>query len=80
MEDGKVTEAEATELIETLSDGGALSGAEEDLILDALSADGEITQSEVNNLSETLSEDGKFTEAEKELVAEGLLNLQKAKR
>jgi len=73
MADGKVTEAEATTLIETLSDGGALSGAEEDLILDALSADGEITQAEVNNLSETLSKDGKFTEAEKGLVAEAII-------
>jgi hypothetical protein len=73
MEDGKVSEAEATELIETLSDGSALTGAEEDLIIDALSADGEISQSEVNNLSETLAADGKFTEAEKELVAEALI-------
>jgi polyhydroxyalkanoate synthesis regulator phasin len=73
MADGEVTEAEATELIETLSDGGVLSGAEEDLILDALSADGEITQDEVNNLSETLSGDGKFTEAEKELVADAII-------
>ena len=73
MEDGEVTEAEATELIETLSDGGALTGAEEDLILDALAADGEVTQAEVNNLSETFSGDGKFTEAEKELVAEAII-------
>ena len=73
MEDGKVTEAEATTLIETLSDGGKLTVAEESLILDALSADGKITQSEVNNLSETLAADGKFTTAEKELVAEALI-------
>jgi hypothetical protein len=73
MEDGEVTEAEATTLIETLSDGGKLTVAEESLILDALSADGEVTQSEVNNLSETLAADGKFTTAEKELVAEALI-------
>ena len=73
MADGEVTEAEATTLIETLSDGKPMTNAEEDLILDALSADGEITQAEVNNLSETLAEDGKFTTAEKELVAEALI-------
>jgi hypothetical protein len=73
MADGEVTEAEATTLIETLSDGKPMTNAEEGLILDALSADGEITQDEVNNLSETLAEDGKFTTAEKELVAEALI-------
>jgi polyhydroxyalkanoate synthesis regulator phasin len=73
MADGKVTEDEATALIETLSDSGPLSKAEEKLIIAALSADGEVTQSEVNNLSETLASDGKFTNAEKELVAEALI-------
>jgi hypothetical protein len=73
MADGKVTEAEATILIETLSDSGALTKAEENLIIDALSADGKVTQSEVNNLSETLASDGKFTTAEKELVATALI-------
>jgi polyhydroxyalkanoate synthesis regulator phasin len=73
MADGEVTEAEATALIETLSDSGPLNKAEEKLIVEALSADGKVTQAEVNNLSETLASDGKFTTAEKELVAEVLI-------
>jgi hypothetical protein len=73
MADGTVTQAEATVLIETLSESGPLTKAEENLVIAALSADGVVTQAEVNNLSETLAGDGKFTTAEKELVAEALI-------
>ena len=73
MADGKVTQAEATALIETLSESGPLTKAEETLVIAALSADGKVTQAEVSNLSETLAGDGKFTTAEKELVAEALI-------
>ena len=69
----KVTQAEATNLIETLSDSGPLNKAEENLIIAALSADGEVTQKEVNNLSQTLSSEGGFTNAERELVADALI-------
>jgi polyhydroxyalkanoate synthesis regulator phasin len=73
MEDGKVTQAEATALIETLTDNGSFNTAEKDLVVSVLNADGKITQAEVNNLSETLSKDGKFTTAEKEFVADVLI-------
>ncbi len=73
MEDGKVSQVEATALIETLTDNGSLNTAEKDLVVSVLNADGKITQAEVNNLSETLSEDGKFTTAEKEFVADVLI-------
>ena len=73
MADGKVTEVEATALIETLSESGSLNTTEKDLVVSVLNADGMITQAEVNNLSETLAQDGNFTSAEKEFVADVLI-------
>ena len=73
MEDGEVTEAEATALIETLNESGSLNTAEKDLVVSVLNADGKITQDEVNNLSETLASDGKFTPTEREFVADVLI-------
>ena len=77
MEDGKVTQAEATALIETLSDSGSLNTAEQNLVVSVLNADGKITQAEVNNLSETLASDGKFTSTEREFVADVLIESAK---
>lgn len=73
MEDGKVSQAEATALVETLSETGPLNTAEKDLVVSVLNADGKITQAEVNNLSETLSSNGTFTVAEREFVADVLI-------
>ena len=73
MADGKVSQAEATALIETLSESGSLNTAEKNLVVAVLNADGKVTQAEVNNLSETLASDGKFTSAEREFVADVLI-------
>jgi hypothetical protein len=64
---------EIQEAVGELISDGAITEADAEAVLEALSADGEITTEEVANLSEALSKDGVLTLAEKDLVSEALV-------